>query len=127
MHGDIEWIQASVPIIGTSDAVVRRFTSSHCRSLSASASRLLSTSPAIKQARPKRFAISLADTDGGDSLHVALPEIPGGIAGPGLLAQTLVSHYLDHLPFHRQERIYGRRGLPFSPQTTDGWSLALMV
>lgn len=51
--------------------------------------------------------------------------IPGGIAGPGLLAQTLVSHYLDHLPFHRQERIYGRHGLPFSRQTTDGWSLAL--
>jgi transposase len=51
--------------------------------------------------------------------------IPGGIAGPGLLAQTLVSHYVDHLPFHRQERIYGRHGLPFSRQTTDGWSLTL--
>ena len=51
--------------------------------------------------------------------------IPGGIAGPGLLAQTLVNHHVDHLPFHRQERIYGRHGLPFSRQTTDGWSLAL--
>ena len=51
--------------------------------------------------------------------------IPGGIAGPGLLAQTLVSHYVDHVPFHRQQRIYGRHGLPFSRQTTDGWSLTL--
>jgi transposase len=51
--------------------------------------------------------------------------ISGGIAGPGLLAQTLVSHYVDHLPFHRQQRIYGRHGLPFSRQTTDGWSLTL--
>ena len=51
--------------------------------------------------------------------------IPGGIAGPGLLAQTLVSHHVDHLPFHRQERIYGRHGLPFSRQTTDGWSPTL--
>ncbi len=49
--------------------------------------------------------------------------IPGGIAGPGLIAQVLVSRYLDHLPFHRQKPITARHGWPFSRQTTDGWAL----
>ena len=49
--------------------------------------------------------------------------IPGGNAGPGLIAQVLVSRYMDHLPFHRQERILDRHGWPFSRQTTDDWAL----
>ncbi len=49
--------------------------------------------------------------------------IPGGNAGPGLIAQVLVNRYLDHLPFHRQERILERQGFPFSRQTTDTWAL----
>jgi transposase len=49
--------------------------------------------------------------------------IPGGIAGPGLLAWSIVSHHVDHLPFHRQEKISRRHGQWFSRQTTDGWSL----
>jgi len=43
--------------------------------------------------------------------------IPGSEAGPGLLAHTLVSKYHDHLPLHRQERIFGRHGVRFSRQT----------
>lgn len=50
--------------------------------------------------------------------------IPGGIAGPGLLACVVVSRYADHLPFHRQEAISARWGQFFSRQTTDGWALA---
>ena len=50
--------------------------------------------------------------------------IPGGLAGPGLLAQLLVSKYADHLPLHRLERIFQRNGVRFSRQTTCDWSLA---
>jgi transposase len=50
--------------------------------------------------------------------------IPGGIAGPGLLAHVLVSHFVDHLPFHRQQSVSVRFGQFFSRQTTDGWCLA---
>lgn len=50
--------------------------------------------------------------------------IPGGIAGPGLIAQVLVSHHVDHLPFHRQQNITARYGQLFSRQTMDGWSLS---
>ena len=49
--------------------------------------------------------------------------IPGGIAGPGLIASILVSRFMDHLPYHRQERTTARHGFPFSRQTTDGWAL----
>src|SRR5271155_740062 len=49
--------------------------------------------------------------------------IPGGIAGPGLIAEVLTNRFVDHLPFHRQERRFGRHGFPFSRQTTDGWAL----
>jgi transposase len=50
--------------------------------------------------------------------------IPGGLAGPGLLAQLLVSKYADHLPLHRFERISQRHGVRFSRQTACDWSLA---
>ena len=49
--------------------------------------------------------------------------IPGGIAGPGLIAEVVTNRFVDHLPFHRQERRFGRHGCPFSRQTTDGWAL----
>jgi len=49
--------------------------------------------------------------------------IPGGIAGPGLIASVLVHRFEDHLPYHRQQRTTARHGFPFSRQTTDGWAL----
>lgn len=49
--------------------------------------------------------------------------IPGGIAGPGLIAEVVTNRFVDHLPFHRQERRFGRHGFPFSRQTTDAWAL----
>ena len=51
--------------------------------------------------------------------------IPGGIAGPGLLAYLITSRFCDHLPYHRQERIFGRHGLRFSRQTTCDWARQL--
>ena len=47
--------------------------------------------------------------------------IPGGEAGPGLLAQTIVSKYADHLPLYRLERIFHRHGVRFSRSTLCDW------
>ena len=47
------------------------------------------------------------------------PELPiaRGLAGPGLLADTIVRRWQDHLPLHRLERIYGREGLELARST----------
>ena len=47
--------------------------------------------------------------------------IPGGAAGPGLLAQVIVSKYGDHLPLYRLERIFARQGVHFTRQTMCDW------
>lgn len=49
--------------------------------------------------------------------------IPGGLPGPGLVAQVIVSKTCDHIPWNRLERIFARHGLEISRQTTCGWSL----
>ncbi len=51
--------------------------------------------------------------------------IPGSSAGPGLLAYLITSRFCDHLPYHRQERIFARHGLRFSRQTTCDWARQL--
>jgi transposase len=55
------------------------------------------------------------------------PELPiaRGLAGPGLLADTLVRRWQDHLPLHRLERIYGQEGLPLARSTGCGWHVQL--
>ena len=50
--------------------------------------------------------------------------IPGALAGPGLVAQVIVSKGTDHLPLHRLEGIFQRQGVRLSRQTMDGWWLA---
>ena len=49
--------------------------------------------------------------------------ISGCLAGPGLLAQVIVSKYTDHLPLYRLEGIFERQGAKIPRQTTDGWVL----
>jgi len=51
------------------------------------------------------------------------PELPieGGMAGPGLLANTIVRRWQDHLPLHRLESIYEREGFPLARSTICGW------
>lgn len=72
------------------------------------------------------------EQDGPKSIVIAqLPErpIPRGIAGPGLLAFVLVSKYADHLPLHRQEKIFRREGLHLPRSTLCGFvqgSVALL-
>lgn len=41
-----------------------------------------------------------------------------GVAGPGLLAQILVSKYCDHLPLYRQEQIFAQRHSVNLPRQT---------
>ena len=47
--------------------------------------------------------------------------IPRGIAGPGLIAQIVVSKFGDHLPLYRQEDIFARHGLHLSRSTLCDW------
>jgi transposase len=55
------------------------------------------------------------------------PDLPieRGLAGPALLADTIVRRWADHLPLHRLERVYGRDGLPLSRSTICDWHLQL--
>lgn len=60
-----------------------------------------------------------------------MPELPieRGLAGPGLMADTIVKRFKDHLPLHRQESIFAREGLELARSTLCGWheSLAGLV
>jgi transposase len=47
--------------------------------------------------------------------------IPRGLAGPNLLADTIVRRFQDHLPLHRQEQMFDREGLGLSKQTIGHW------
>src|ERR1700747_3016541 len=47
--------------------------------------------------------------------------IARGLAGPGLLAQVLVSKYADHLPLYRQCEIYERHGIELEKSTLADW------
>lgn len=42
-------------------------------------------------------------------------------AGASVLAQVIVSKFADHLPLHRQERIFARYGVEISRKTMGGW------
>ncbi|MVW80516.1 IS66 family transposase [Bordetella sp. 02P26C-1] len=50
--------------------------------------------------------------------------IERGLAGPGLLAQVLVSKYCDHQPLYRQSAIYARHGVELSRSTLADWVAA---
>ena len=47
--------------------------------------------------------------------------IPGSLAGPGLLAFTLVSKYDDHLPLYRLNEIFARMGADIPDTTLADW------
>lgn len=55
------------------------------------------------------------------------PELPieRGLAGPGMLADTIVKRWQDHLPLHRLEGIYAREGLELARSTICGWHFKL--
>lgn len=47
--------------------------------------------------------------------------IQRGFAGPGLLANIVVSKFADHQPLYRQALIHARRGVELDPATTGRW------
>lgn len=53
------------------------------------------------------------------------PELPieRALCGPGLLADTIVKRWEDHLPLHRLERIYARDGWEIARSTMCDWHL----
>lgn len=63
----------------------------------------------------------------GDVLRGQTPEqpIPRGLAGPGMLADTLVRRWQDHQPLNRLESIYARDGVALARQTICDWHMEL--
>ena len=47
--------------------------------------------------------------------------IARGLAGPGMLADTIVRRWDDHAPLNRLERIYGRDGIELARSTMCTW------
>jgi transposase len=59
--------------------------------------------------------------DGVASPPVPPKPIPGGLAGPGLVAYVLVGKFADHLPLYRLEDILTRHGVHLSRSTLCDW------
>jgi transposase len=62
----------------------------------------------------------------GESLGVVVAQKPAsaiekGLAGPGLLAQIVVSKFGDHLPLYRLERIFKRHGVDLARSSMCRW------
>ncbi|MBI3183242.1 MAG: IS66 family transposase, partial [Myxococcales bacterium] len=53
--------------------------------------------------------------------------VPRALAGPGMLADSIVKRWEDHLPLHRLERVYGREGWPLARSTICGWHFAVAL
>jgi transposase len=81
----------------------------------------------VRVRKPKFVAKDRARNAETQILQAAPPELPidRALAGPGLLADTVVRRWQDHLPLHRLERIYGREGLELARSTMCGWHEAL--
>jgi transposase len=59
--------------------------------------------------------------DGVTSPPVPPKPVPGGIAGPGLVAFVVVSKFADHLPLYRLEDILTRYGVYLARSTLCDW------
>ena len=77
----------------------------------------------VRTHKPKFVLKDRDRLDETEVLQAAPPELPieRGLAGPGLLAETIVRRWDDHLPLHRLERIYARDGLPLARSTICTW------
>ncbi len=81
-------------------------------------------STVVVQIESKKFVPKDRDRTAATEVLVPDPvELPivRGSAGPGLLADTIVRRWQDHLPLHRLEGIYGREGLVLSRSTLCTW------
>jgi transposase len=53
---------------------------------------------------------------------VAPQVIDKGMPAPGLVAHTLLSRFVDHIPYYRLETINARSGVHTPRSTLAGWS-----
>jgi len=77
----------------------------------------------VRVHKPKFILKEAQGMRGCEILQAPPPDLPieRGLAGPGLLADTVVRRWQDQLPLHRLERIYGRSGLELARSTVCGW------
>ncbi len=68
----------------------------------------------VRRSEPK-------DTRGVATAPAVERPIRRALAGPGLMADTLVRRFEDHLPLNRLEQIYAREGFELSRSTVCGW------
>jgi len=68
--------------------------------------------------------VRIADRDAAPVTAKLPPRLQDGLtAAPGLLAHVLVAKFCDHLPFYRQEKIFGsRHGVPLGRNTLCRWT-----
>ena len=77
--------------------------------------------------RPK-FVPRDRERNGETEVFIAEPlelPIPRGLAGPGMLADTIVKRWQDHMPLNRLEDMYARDGVELARSTMCGWHGAL--
>jgi transposase len=81
----------------------------------------------VRITRPK-FVPKDRKRDEPTKVEIAEPPelpIPKGLAGPGLLADTIVKRWQDHIPLNRQEGIYAREGMELARSTIGHWHFEL--
>ncbi len=71
--------------------------------------------------RPK-FIVSSTD----EKTEIVIAELPSlpipkGNAGASLIAQILISKFVDHLPFYRQIQMFKRQNVSIAESTINGW------
>jgi transposase len=81
----------------------------------------------VRTHRPKFVPKDRPRGPGCEVAQAPPPELPiaRGLAGPGLLADTVVRRWQEHQPLHRLERTYGREGLELARATMCGWHMEL--
>ena len=72
----------------------------------------------IRHVRPKLACIACRTI-----CQAAAPSRPiaRGVAGPGLIADVMVTKYGDHIPLYRQSGIHARDGVEIDRSTMTGW------
>lgn len=74
----------------------------------------------VRIVRPK-FAFKGEPERGVISMPAPDAPLRRSMGGPGLIAHVLTSKYADHLPLHRQEKIYARYGVSLARSTMCNW------
>jgi transposase len=81
----------------------------------------------IRHIRPKyccKKCLSAGQTENAFRIADNPPEIlPKSIATAGLFAHVLTNKFCDHLPYHRQEKIFQRHGIDISRANLSNWQI----